>query len=422
MTKELELEQTVVDASPEPKLVESKPVTHNVPARQKGRISRWVALTAVLGIAAGGAELWLQSRGFETTDDAQVDGHFDSISSRISGTVVYVNPKAENNQVVEAGTLLVELDPRDCEADLDHAQADLDTRRAEALSAQVTVPIVDASAFNRVRASEAAAQEAIATVNEAEANLTAAQHRLQQDRANSERAERDRVRYLALVEKHEISRSEYDARQTESVSAAQAVEADLAAIQASQQKIAQTHSLVAQREAEVEASRTAPQQLADAKARTRTANGHVEQAAAEVRTARLNLSYTKIYAPVSGIVGRKTVELGHRVQPGQALMILVPLDDVWITANFKETQLRGLKAGESVRIHVDTLDHDFNGYLENMPGAAGTLFSLFPPENATGNYVKVVQRFPVRIRLNPNQDPQRLLRPGMSVEPRVQVR
>jgi membrane fusion protein (multidrug efflux system) len=376
----------------------------------------------VLGIAVGGAELWLQSRGFETTDDAQVDGHFDSISSPISGTVVYVNPKAENNQFVEAGTLLVELDPRDYEADLDHAQADLDTRRAEALSAQVTVPIVDASAFNRVRASEAAAQEAIATVNEAEANLTAAQHRLQQDRANSERAERDRVRYLALVEKHEISRSEYDARQTESVSAAQAVEADLAAIQASQQRIAQTHSLVAQREAEVEASRTAPQQLADAKARTRTANGHVEQAAAEVRTARLNLSYTKIYAPVSGIVGRKTVELGHRVQPGQALMILVPLDDVWITANFKETQLRGLKAGESVRIHVDTLDHDFNGYLENMPGAAGTLFSLFPPENATGNYVKVVQRFPVRIRLNPNEDPQRLLRPGMSVEPRVQVR
>jgi len=385
------------------------------------RISRGLALTAVLGIAAGGAELWLQSRGFETTDDAQVDGRFDSISSRISGTVVYVNPKAEN-QFVETGTLLVELDPRDYEADLDHAQADLDTRRAEALSAQVTVPIVDASAFNRVRASEAAAQEAIATVNEAEANLTAAQHRLQQDRANSERAERDRVRYLALVEKHEISRSEYDARQTESVSAAQAVEADLAAIQASQQKIAQTHSLVAQREAEVEASRTAPQQLADAKARTRTANGHVEQAAAEVRTARLNLSYTKIYAPVSGIVGRKTVELGHRVQPGQALMILVPLDDVWITANFKETQLRGLKAGESVRIHVDTLDHDFNGYLENMPGAAGTLFSLFPPENATGNYVKVVQRFPVRIRLNPNEDPQRLLRPGMSVEPRVQVR
>src|SRR5262249_22301527 len=156
-----------------------------------------------------------------------------------------------------------------------------------------------------------------------EANLGAAQHRLQQDQANSERAERDRVRYQALVEKHEISRSEYDARQTEAISAAQAVEADLAAIQSGEHKIAQAKSLVAQREAEIEAARTAPQQLADAKAKTQTANGHLEQAAAELRTARLNLSYTKLYAPVSGIVGRKTVEIGHRVQPGQALMILV---------------------------------------------------------------------------------------------------
>ncbi|HTS65116.1 MAG TPA: HlyD family secretion protein, partial [Candidatus Acidoferrales bacterium] len=177
-----------------------------------------------------------------------------------------------------------------------------------------------------------------------------------------------------------------------------------------------------QREAEVDAARTAPQQLVDAKAKTQTANGHIEQAAAEVRTARLNLSYTKIYAPVSGVVGRKTVELGHRIQPGQALMILVPLDDIWITANFKETQLKGMKAGEPVRIHVDTLDRDFNGYIENMPGAAGPLFSLFPPENATGNYVKVVQRFPVRIRVNKNEDPQHVLRPGMSVEPTVKVR
>ena len=422
MTEELELEQTSVESAPKPKLVDSKPVVHNVPARPKRRMARWLALVAMLVVAAGGTAYWLQSRGFETTDDAQVDGHFDSISSRISGTVVYVNPKAENNQFVEAGTLLIELDPSDYEAELDHAKADLDTRRAEEVSARVNVPIVDASAFNRLRASEAAVHEAMSAVNEAEANLAAAQHRLQQDRANSERAERDRVRYLALVEKHEISRSDYDARQTEAVSTAQAVEADQAAIQSGEHKIAQAKNLVAQREAEVEAARTAPQQVADAKAKTQTANGHIEQAAAGVRTAKLNLSYTKIYAPVSGVVGRKTVEPGHRIQPGQALMILVPLDDIWITANFKETQLKGMKAGEPVRIHVDTLDHDFNGYVENMPGAAGPLFSLFPPENATGNYVKVVQRFPIRIRVNANEDPQHLLRPGMSVEPTVKVR
>jgi membrane fusion protein (multidrug efflux system) len=422
VTQELELERTDLADSPKPKLVEPKPSIHNVPAKPKRRITRWLALLATLAIAAAGSRLWLESRGFETTDDAQVDGHFHSPSSRISGTVIYVNPKAENNQFVEAGTLLVELDPRDYEAELDHAKVDLDTRRAEALSAQVTVPIVDASAFSRVRASEAAAQEAIAAVNEAEANLVAAEHRLQQDQATSDRAERDRVRHQALVEKHEISRSEYDSRQTEAISAAEAVEADLAAIQSSQHKIAQAKSLVAQREAEVEAARTAPQQLADAKAKTQTANGHLEQEAADVRTARLNLSYTKIFAPVSGIVGRKTVEVGHRVQPGQALMILVPLDDIWVTANFKETQLKGMKAGEPVRIHVDTLDRDFNGYVENMPGAAGPLFSLFPPENATGNYVKVVQRFPVRIRLNANEDPQHLLRPGMSSRHRCRAR
>ena len=437
MTEQLELEQTGVDrietsTSPKPILLDPKPVAHKMPVAEpavdelpthpKRRFLRWAAAVAILIAAAGGTELWIQSLGLETTDDAQVDGHFNSLSSRITGTVVYINPQAENNQFVKAGTLLIELDPSDYEAELDHAQADLDTRRAEALDAQVTVPIVDASAFSRLRASEAATEQATETVSEAEANLAAAQHRLQQDQATSERAERDRVRYQALVEKREISRSEYDARQTEAISAAQSVEADVAAIHSSQQKIAQAKSLVAEREADVEAARTAPQQVVNAKAKTQTANGHIEQAAAEVRTARLNLSYTKIYAPVSGVVGRKTVEVGHRVQPGQALMIIVPVDDVWITANFKETQLKKMKAGEPVRIHVDTLDRDFNGYIENMPGAAGPLFSLFPPENATGNYVKVVQRFPVRIRLNSNEDPQHMLRPGMSVEPQVKVR
>src|SRR5262249_6467916 len=166
-----------------------------------------------------------------------------------------------------------------------------------------------------LRATEAATEQAMATVTEAEANLAAAQHRLQQDQATSERAERDRARYQALVEKREISRSEYDTRQTEAITAAQAVEADQAAIRSSQQKIAQAKSLVSQREADIEAAKTAPQQVANAKAKTMTANGHIEQASAEVRTARLNLSYTKIYAPFSGVVGRKTVGLGHRIQP-----------------------------------------------------------------------------------------------------------
>jgi membrane fusion protein (multidrug efflux system) len=416
-----QLEQTDTHAPAGPQSMPDRPA-HEAPPRPKRHIARWFLLLAALGIGAGATLYWLDSQHYEDTDDAQVDGHFDAVSSHITGTVTYINPKAENDQFIEAGTLLVELDPRDYQAELEHAQATFDTRRAESHSAEVMVPIVNASAFSQLRGSEAAKDQALASVNEAQSNLTAAQHRLEQDLAQSARAERDRVRYLALMEKREISRSEYDARETEALADAQAVAADRAAIESSQQKVEEARSLVAQRDAQIAAARSAPQQLTDAQDKSHSANGRVEEATADVHTAQLNLSYTKIYAPVSGVVGRKTVEPGHRIQPGQALMILVPLDDIWITANFKETQLKGMKPGEPVRIHVDTLGRDFNGYVENMAGAAGPLFSLFPPENATGNYVKVVQRFPVRLRLNANEDREHILRPGMSVEPRVKVR
>jgi membrane fusion protein (multidrug efflux system) len=268
----------------------------------------------------------------------------------------------------------------------------------------------------------AAKEQALANVESEQANLLALQHKLQQDEAIRDRAERDRVRYQALVEKHEISRSDYDGRQTDATAAAQAVESDRATVTSIEQKIAQARSLVVQREAQIESARVAPQQVTDARAKSDSATGHLEQARADLDTAQLNLSYTKIYAPVSGVIGRKTVELGHRVQPGQSLLVIVPLDDIWITANFKETQLRHMRPGESVTIRVDTFGRDYKGKVENLPGAAGPLFSLFPPENATGNYVKVVQRFPVRIRLDKDQDSERRLRPGMSVEPTVSVR
>jgi membrane fusion protein (multidrug efflux system) len=199
------------------------------------------------------------------------------------------------------------------------------------------------------------------------------------------------------------------------------VESDRALVKSIEQKIAGARSLVDRREAQIETARTAPQQVTDARARSQSATGHLDRAKADLHTAQLNLSYTKIYAPVSGVIGRKTVELGHRLQPGQGLMVIVPLDDIWVTANFKETQLKRMRPGQSVRIHVDTFGRDFNGTIESLPGAAGPLFSIFPPENATGNYVKVVQRFPVRIRFDRDQDTQRLLRPGMSVEPTVSI-
>jgi membrane fusion protein (multidrug efflux system) len=387
----------------------------------RSNLSRWI-LGAVFVLAVAGASLWwLHSQNFESTDDAEIEGHLDLVSARISGTVTYINPRVEDNQVVEAGTLLLELDPRDYAAELEHAKANLDTTGAEARAAQVTVPIVNATAFGELRSAEAAKEQALASVESEQANLLAAQHKLQQDEAIYARAERDRVRYQALVEKHEISRSDYDARETDATAAAQTVEADRAAITARERNIAVARSLVDQRDAQIQGARSAPQQVVDARAKSESAGGHLEQARADLHTAQLNLSYTKIYAPVSGVIGRKTVELGHRVQPGQSLLAIVPLDDIWITANFKETQLKKMRPGQSVTVRVDTFGRDYRGKVESLPGAAGPLFSLFPPENATGNYVKVVQRFPVRIRLDKDQDSEHLLRPGMSVEPTVEV-
>lgn len=386
-------------------------------------VPRWAYASIPVALVVLSASLWwMHARHFETTDDAQVDGHIDVVSSRITGTVVYVNPRVENNQYVEAGSLLVELDPKDYEAALDHARADLATREASARSADVNVPITNASAFSQLTLAEAAVDEADAALATEEANLAAAQHRVQQDQALAAHAERDRMRYKSLVDAGVVSRLDYDAREADALADAQAVDADLALVRAEEQKIKQVKKLILQREAQVGAARTAPEQVNDARAKSESSIGQVSGAKADVRTAELNLSYTKVYAPVSGVIGRKTVEIGHRIQPGQSLLAIVPLNDIWITADFKETQLKYMRAGQPVKVHVDTFGRDYRGTVENLPGAAGTLFSLLPPENASGNFVKVVQRLPVRIRLNPDEDPQHLLRPGMSVEPAVKVR
>ena len=407
------LEEVEKDASP----------NNDKEAAPRAKVSKRVLAIALVGVAMIGCSgFWLHARHFESTDDAQVDGHFAQLSTRVTGTVTYVNPLVENDRFVSAGTLLLELDPRDYEAELEHAKATLETKEARFHAAELQVPITDASAFSQLHLAEAAKQEAVASVAAAEADLTSAQHRVQQDQAVADRAERDRVRYAALVEKREISRSYYDARETDATASAQTLDSDRAAVAAEEQKIAQARSMVVQREAQVANARTAPQQASDARAQLESAKGELDQARADVRTAELNLSYTKIYAPVSGVVGHKTVEMGHRVEPGQTLLTVVPVDDVWITANFKEIQLRRMTPGQPVNIHVDTFGRNYKGTIENMAGASGPLFSLFPPENASGNYVKIVQRFPIRIHIDQGQDPQHELRPGMSVEARVRVR
>ncbi len=398
------------------------PAAEQDKAAQPRNTKRLIAMGLVLLAAVGGLLYWLHARHFETTDDAQVDGHFAVLSTRITGTVTYVNPLVENDRTVTAGTLLLELDPRDSEAALEHAKATLETKEAEARAAQIQVPIVNASAYSQLQVSEAARQEAAANVTAEQANLLSAQHRVQLDEAVAARAERDRVRYESLVDKHEISRSFYDARATDAASTAQTLESDRSAVVAEQQKIAQLQSLEQEREAQITNARTAPQQVQNIRAASSSAQGVLDEARADVHTAELNLSYTKIYAPVSGTVGHKTVELGHRVQPGQSLLTVVPVDGLWVTANYKETQMRLMRPGQAVTLHVDTFDRDYQGTVEDMAAAAGPLFSLFPPENASGNYVKIVQRFPIRVRINDGQNEDHLLRPGMSVEASARVR
>jgi len=385
-------------------------------------ILRTLAIVIVIAAVAAGVFLWLRHEShFESTDDAQIDGHIDVISARVTGTVLNINPKVENNETVEAGTLLVELDPNDYQVTLDHAKAEQSTRRSMMRSARVNVPIIRARAFSQLTLAEAARDEALATIETEQAKLSMAEAQVQRDEAVAARAERDRVRYQALVNKKEISRSDYDARETEATAAQRTLEADRAAVVAARDAIAESRARVAQKQAEIEAAQTAPDQVIDAEAQSETAAGQLNQVGVDIRTAELNLSYTKIYAPVSGVIGRKTVELGQRIQPGQSLLAIVPLDDIWITADFKETQLKLMRKGQPVSVKVDTNGRTYEGVIENLPGAAGTLFSLLPPENASGNFVKVVQRLPVRIRFNAGQDLKEL-RPGMSVTPTVTVR
>jgi membrane fusion protein, multidrug efflux system len=393
-----------------------------LPSKQFRDAKRIILFVALLLAVAGGLLWWLHARQFETTDDAQVDGHFAQLSTRVSGTVLYVNPNVENDHFVTAGTVIMRLDPRDYQADFDHAHAILDTKEAEARSAGLQVSITQAAAFSRLHVAEAEEKAAVEIVAEAEAALDAAHRRVQQDTAIAGHAERDRARYAALVGKREISRSFYDARETDARTAADGLAADQAAEAAAVRRVAEAQRAVSQRQAEIDAADTAPQQISDARAQSASANASLEQARADLHTSELNLSYTTIYAPVSGVIGHKTVEVGNRIQPGQTLLTIVPIDDIWITANFKETQLRRMHPGEAVTVHVDSFGRDYRGTIEDLAGASGPLFSLFPPENASGNYVKIVQRFPIRIHIDPDQDPEHQLRPGMSVEAKVHVR
>jgi membrane fusion protein (multidrug efflux system) len=322
------------------------------------RISKRVLLLAMLivAVAALSPFAWNYLQSYESTDDAQIDGHIDPLSSRIDGTVVRVH--VENNDRVKAGELLVEIDPRDYEVAVAQAKARLEL--------------------------------AVAQVASSRQDYAASQANVRENDADNFRAQRDARRFSSLLEQQVVAQNEYD--QYTAVA-----RVDAAKVDSAREAAGSALKTIAAREADADAAKAALDQ------------------------ALLNLSYTKIYAPANGIVGRRTVELGSRIEPGQSLMFVTE-DEIWVTADFKETQLARMHRGEKVTVRVDTFGRDYRGYVRNLPGASGDRFSLLPAENATGNYVKVVQRLPVRIEFDPGQDPDHLLHPGMSVEPKVWLR
>ena len=387
------------------------------PARRNPKLRRNITiLIVVLVVLVGGVFLWRYLSSYESTDDAQADVHLYPVSARVSGYVVKVN--VDDNQWVEKGTVLVEIDPKDYEVAVAQAQANLSNAEATAQSLNITVPITSVNTSSQLKSAQSDIDNSTAGVIAAERQLSAAHDQLEQALANDVKVQDDLKRYKLLVDKREVAEQVYDQALAAARSSTAAVSAARANESAAQQFVQQARSRVAQADANHQFAETGPQQVSSSRARARAAIADVEQKRALLEQAQLNLGYTKIVAPVSGEVN-KTVVVGLNVQAGQQLLTVVPLDEVWVTANFKETQLRHMRVGQKAEIHIDSNGRTLKGHVDSIAGATGPLFSLLPPENATGNYVKIVQRIPVKIVLDPGENHDRQLRPGMNVVPDV---
>jgi membrane fusion protein (multidrug efflux system) len=399
---------------------QASPLTNTGRVPSAHRRSNWrrniFVLIAVLAVIVGGVFLWRYLSSYESTDDAQADVHLYPVSARIAGYVVKVN--VDDNQWVEKGAVLVEIDPKDYEIALAQAQANLASAEATAQSLNITVPITSVNTASQLRSTASDIENADAGIIAAERQLTAAHAQLEEAEANDVRAQADLRRYKLLVDKREVAEQVYDQALATAKSSTSAVAAASANEAAAQQFVQQARSRLTQADANHQSAETGPQQVSSTQARARAAVGEVQQRRALLEQAQLNLQYTRVLAPVSGEVN-KTVVVGLNVQPGQQLLTLVPLDQVWVTANFKETQLRRMQVGQAAKIHVDSSGRTLMGHVDSIAAATGPLFSLLPPENATGNYVKIVQRVPVKIVLNPGENRDRRLRPGMNVVPDV---
>jgi len=387
-------------------------------ARGKRRRNLIILIAAVV-LVVGGLFLWRYLSSYESTDDAQADVHLYPVSARISGYVISVN--VNDNQWVKKGDVLVEIDPTDYQVALAQAKANLANAEATARSLNITVPITSVNSTSQLQFTASGIEDARAAVSAAEKQLAAAHQQVEAAQANDIKAQDDLRRYKLLVDKREVSQQIYDQALATAKSSTASVAATQASESAAQQFVQQAQSRLTQATANHAYALTGPQQVSSTKARVQAAIADVQQKQALLQQAELNLQYSKIVAPASGEVN-KTVVVGLNVEPGQQLLTIVPLDEVWVTANFKETQLKHMQVGQKADIHVDSSGRTLRGHVDSIAGATGPLFSLLPPENATGNYVKIVQRVPVKIVLEQGENRDRRLRPGMNVVPDVYLR
>jgi membrane fusion protein (multidrug efflux system) len=396
------------------------------------RLRRWrrqhprgaaLLLALLIVVALGAVPLFWYLGAHQSTDDAQIDGHISALSTRVAGTVVAVF--VEDNTPVKRGQLLVNLDPRDYEVALARARADLQQARATLEAESPSVPITATSNVTQVLSAGDEVTNAGAALSVAVRDHEAARARLAEAQANDTRAQADLGRYQFLLGQRAITQERYDQVLAAARDTRAQVATNRALALAAQRGVDEQRARLQQaRSRQTEVSTNAPRQLSIRGASRSAREAAVQGAEAAVERARLDLDYTHITAPIDGITGKRSAEPGQHVQPGEQLFAIVNVDDLWVTANFKETQLRQLHPGQAVRIRVDALRQTLDGTVESLAGASGARYSLLPPENATGNYVKVVQRLPVRIRIDRegNRDAYRRLRPGMSVEPTVRVR
>ena len=392
------------------------------PEKKSGR--KFIIIAVIILLVIGAGIFYWRSTFSEDTDDAQVDGDLYQVSSRVTGQVVKVY--VEDNQEVKIGDPIAEIDPRDYQVALEQAEADLASKQAAAIQATVNVPITSVNVNTTVSTTGSDVQGTVATVEQARKQEQAAEARVAQAKANAVKSRLDVERYTPLVEKDVISKQQFDAavaadagNQAAVLEAEATVIAQQAAVTQALQKLAQSRFQSAQ------SIKTGPDQVRVQQAKANSAMADVKQAQAKVDQARLNLSYTHITAPVTGIVNKKNVQVGVNLSIGQDVLTIIPLTNLWVTANFKETQLSKMKPGQPVTLKVDALGgRKFHGKVTQIGGATGSKLSLFPPENATGNYVKVVQRIPVRIDFTniQQENGDYALRPGMSVTPDVEVK